>query len=468
MSIPDASTVGDASFSPVAREGEVLRYVSELMALPPDVDWLQSAVSRVVSNLGPAHAWVHLNLPGVKPKLFYDEGLDAGLRSAVSQLSCELGDELSDGKLVGWIKGQTLNTLSDILRTPVQACLVGALVLPDGSPCGCFVWVWNQPPVAATAYEHALQALLYHVRYAVLSKSAFENKLACLQEVVEQYESLLQSSPILFNAFEQDGRCIIWNKECERRLGWSQEEVCEHPESLSLFYPDLDDRKRVIATVSSNPSLAFQEWTPRARNGERVHTIWSNVRLPNGRVLNIGIDITERKKAEIEVVRLSKIDALTECWNRKEIVARLSRALAVRRESDPDFVVMMLDLDYFKSINDRYGHLMGDLALQHFCKHLRSCLRGMDQLGRLGGEEFLVLLQGKTEDAAVGVFARLREQLQNHPVMLDDEPIVLTVSAGVAAPRCNEGGVSEILRRADQALYQAKQQGRDRAIIHSS
>ncbi|MCB5363468.1 sensor domain-containing diguanylate cyclase [Pusillimonas sp. CC-YST705] len=438
------------------------------MALPPDVAWLQSAVSRAVHDLGILHAWAYLDLPDEKPRLFHDEGLSVTLRSAVLQLAHVFDDELGDGKSVAWIKGQALNTLSEVLQNPVQACLLGALALPDGSPCGHLVWVLAQPPVSAPAYEPALQALLHHVRYAVFSKRVFEKKLERLQEAVDQYESLLQSAPVLFNAFEEDGQCVMWNKECERRLGWNQQEVFEHPEPLSLFYPDLDDRKKVIASVSSSPSLTFQEWAPRARNGERVHTIWSNVRLHGGRVLNIGIDITERKKAEIEVVRLSKIDALTECWNRKEIVERLSRALAARRQSDPSFVVMMLDLDYFKSINDSYGHLRGDLALQHFCKHLRSCLRGMDQLGRLGGEEFLILLQGKTEEAAEGVFARLRESLQAHPVMLGDEPVVLTVSAGIAAPRCKEIGVSEILRRADQALYQAKQQGRDRVCVYPS
>lgn len=463
MFLSTASNAGDAGSARTVQDSDVLRMLSDILALPPDALWLQALVERTVASLGVSYAWAHLAMPQEVTRLFYSATVGS---DTVQRLA--LLDVVTAEQQVAWLPSERLSELPRFSQTQqAQACLVGSLVSPDGQACGQIVFVWSREPAAALSCQHAMQVLVSHARHAVLGSLALRAQTLRLQDTVEQYESMLQFAPVLFNAFEQDGRCVLWSKECERRFGWTQQEMLEHPEPLSLFYPDAQEREKVIATISSAPSRVFREWSPRTRSGERLHILWSNLRLPNGRILNIGLDITERKRVEDDILRLSKIDGLTECWNRKEIVERLGRMLDDARAGGGSFTALMLDLDFFKRINDRHGHLTGDHALQHFCKQLRGCLRGKDQLGRLGGEEFLVLLYDVDVTTTQAVFERLRKQLQANPVQLGDELTVLTVSGGIASLQTDDLGPSTILRRADLALYEAKRQGRDRVIVHA-
>lgn len=467
MLLSTASNAGAASAARSVQDADVLRMLSDIMALSPDGLWLQALVEQAVGSLGLAYAWAHLTLPQEGARLFHSATAGSEALQAASFTDLNLQDLTTPDRQVAWLPEERLAELPCFGQEQAQACLVGSLVSPDGQPCGEVVFVWDEAPVSALACQYALQALVSHARYAVLGNLDLKAQTQRLRDAVEQYESMLHFAPVLFNAFEPDGRCVMWNKECERRFGWSQQEVCDHPDPLALFYPEAKERERVFDTLSSSPSRVFREWSPHTRNGERLHVLWSNLRMPNGRILNIGLDITERKRVENDILRLSKIDGLTECWNRKEIVERLGRMLDIAREGGASVTALMLDLDFFKRINDRHGHLTGDHALQHFCKQLRGCLRGKDQLGRLGGEEFLVLLHDVDIPTAQAVFERLRKQLQANPVQLGDELSVLTVSGGIASLLPDDLGTSTVLRRADLALYEAKRQGRDRVVVHA-
>jgi diguanylate cyclase (GGDEF)-like protein/PAS domain S-box-containing protein len=300
-------------------------------------------------------------------------------------------------------------------------------------------------------------------QHAVSGAAALEQELARLRDMVAQYEALFQAAPVLINAFGPDGRCLLWNEACERRFGWSEAEIKACSDPLALFYPDPQVRARVVATVGPQPSRSFREWHPLARDGERLAVLWSNVRLPDGKVVNIGMDMTESRRTEAALARMAREDSLTGCWNRAEILKRVEDRLAgARRGEGGPNTALMLDLDHFKQVNDRYGHLGG--ALQHFCDQLRACLREGDSVGRLGGEEFLVLLAGSDVDAAHAICARLRASLRQHPVDIDGEAVTLSVSGGIARFLASDGGASEVLRRADCALYQAKRAGRDCAM----
>lgn len=397
---------------------------------------------------------------------FHSASCGADAHAMMARVDAAVGVLAADEPIV-WLERVPPEASAASNQEDGLACLAGALFAPDGQVCGRLVFVWLRAPEAIAPYRHAMWALGSYARHAVLTARGLKAKLSRFKDAVDQYEALLDSAPVLFNAFESDGRrCVTWNKECERRFGWTRQEIFDHPDPLALFYPDPEERCRVIATVSFSPSRSFQEWSPLTSSGERMHALWANVRMPNGRIVNIGVDITERKRAEVETVRLSKIDSLTECWNRKEIVKRLGDMIDTERAGGPGVVAMILDLDFFKKINDRHGHLAGDHALRHFCRQVRSCLRGVDQFGRLGGEEFLVLLYGADVGTAVAVFERLQKQLHANPVLLENELVMLTVSAGIATLTPDALGVSDILRRADIALYEAKRQGRDRIVIH--
>ena len=134
-------------------------------------------------------------------------------------------------------------------------------------------------------------------------------------------------------------------------------------------------------------------------------------------------------------------------------------------------MLVLLDLDHFKSINDRHGHAQGDLVLQQLVQQVRQLLRPEDILGRLGGEEFAVLLPCTTLEHAHGIGERLCRQLGAHPVMLHDgTQLSVTCSIGVHGSNCPAAGetLSHWLSCADQALYRAKAAGRNQVQAYGS
>ncbi|MCE9660625.1 MAG: GGDEF domain-containing protein [Burkholderiales bacterium] len=158
-------------------------------------------------------------------------------------------------------------------------------------------------------------------------------------------------------------------------------------------------------------------------------------------------------------------DDLTGLLNRRAIEEGIEAQIRRSLRSGEPFSVLMLDLDHFKSVNDRFGHGVGDRALKHVAQSLKSGVREIDALARIGGEEFVALMPGATLAAVAPVADRLREQLAAHPLMLDDKAVPVTVSIGIA--QWSEAGedMSRLLVRADAALYQAKQLGRNRVVV---
>lgn len=169
-----------------------------------------------------------------------------------------------------------------------------------------------------------------------------------------------------------------------------------------------------------------------------------------------------------ELQHLSRHDALTGLLNRRAMAEVLEAQLRRSRRTREPFAVMMLDLDHFKHINDRHGHPVGDLALKHVATLLRSAVRAADQLGRFGGEEFVLLLPDTTLEQAEHIAENLRELLQRSPLDGDVARISLSASIGVAQWRAGADDISRMLSRADAALFQAKVQGRNRVVTAST
>jgi diguanylate cyclase (GGDEF)-like protein len=160
--------------------------------------------------------------------------------------------------------------------------------------------------------------------------------------------------------------------------------------------------------------------------------------------------------------RLSRHDGLTGLLNRRALEEALASQVQRSRRSGDAFCVLMLDADHFKSINDRFGHAVGDLALMHLSALLRSHMREVDSVARFGGEEFLVLLPGLTLPDALPVAERLREAIAKSPLRQGETAMALSVSIGIAQWGGAREEPSRLLVRVDAALYQAKQRGRDR------
>jgi diguanylate cyclase (GGDEF)-like protein/PAS domain S-box-containing protein len=191
-------------------------------------------------------------------------------------------------------------------------------------------------------------------------------------------------------------------------------------------------------------------------------------RLENGSTVWHGFvsDITVHKQLEQKLKDAAATDFLTGLPNRRHIMERMEQELArVQRHEGSLVAVMMFDLDFFKTINDHHGHAMGDEVLKHFSRVLLLELRKVDSVGRVGGEEFAIILSGADMEDAERFAQRVRQRLAASPLCVGEITIPVTVSIGISSMLEDDTGIAASLSRADAALYLAKQDGRDRVKI---
>jgi diguanylate cyclase (GGDEF)-like protein/PAS domain S-box-containing protein len=194
-------------------------------------------------------------------------------------------------------------------------------------------------------------------------------------------------------------------------------------------------------------------------------------RMPDGSTLWHGFitDATDRKRIEAELHELATIDHLTQLSNRRHFTMQSEIELTrIRAGQTGTAAILMLDLDHFKILNDRWGHALGDRALSHFAELLRTATRAGDIVGRIGGEEFAAVLPQTTTDDAVAFARRVQHRLVQFPLLgsTRDEPVPLTVSIGVDTLRATDAGAYQALSRCDKALYVAKARGRNRIEVY--
>lgn len=177
------------------------------------------------------------------------------------------------------------------------------------------------------------------------------------------------------------------------------------------------------------------------------------------------LDVTRRKEAEEKLDHLAHYDPLTDLPNRSLFFDRVERALAMACREGYLLALMFIDLDKFKPINDCYGHAVGDRVLQEVALRIKNCLRNSDTAGRVGGDEFVVLLAKIAADEdALQVGEKLRQALCT-PILVDGLELSVSSSIGIAIYPCHGEDALCLARHADQAMYQAKQGGRDRVVL---
>ena len=157
-------------------------------------------------------------------------------------------------------------------------------------------------------------------------------------------------------------------------------------------------------------------------------------------------------------------DGLTHTWNRGAMMEMIEREADKCMRTGESFVLVLLDLDHFKRINDTHGHIAGDEVLVEVARRLMASMRTYDSVGRYGGEEFMIMLPGLSLPAGANRIEALHQAIRNAPVRIDNEmEITVTASVGaVAFSPQSPATVTELLRLADEALYRSKQAGRDR------
>lgn len=174
------------------------------------------------------------------------------------------------------------------------------------------------------------------------------------------------------------------------------------------------------------------------------------------------------QKLQARLRETAQRDQLTGALRRHVLEETVEREIARSRRHHRPLALLLLDLDHFKAINDRYGHHAGDVALRRFAETAQAGLRREDLLGRTGGEEFCILLPDTDRDGAVRLAERLREAVEVLSIEAEGQPLNLTVSIGIAMLAGQDDSWSGLSRAADIALYRAKSEGRNRVVVAGS
>lgn len=192
-----------------------------------------------------------------------------------------------------------------------------------------------------------------------------------------------------------------------------------------------------------------------------VDELWARIRV-GLRTATLQKDLIEIQKAlEYEAVH----DPLTGCLNRRGILERLNEEVERAQRTGEQFCVAMCDLDHFKRVNDNYGHQTGDDVLKGFVQTARSQLRTYDQIGRLGGEEFLIIIPNITETDAQNALERLRKIVHDTEMDTCSGKIKITVSIGAIIVK-EKTSIDNIIKQVDEALYSAKEKGRNQVCFY--
>ena len=216
------------------------------------------------------------------------------------------------------------------------------------------------------------------------------------------------------------------------------------------------------------PLVAMLPWSP---TNNMFGSVWLTVLSFEALLFTISIAFIllamAKERTELRHRTAAMVDPLTGISNRRAFLQDAA-LLAKRHSGNPrPTAVLLIDLDHFKSINDRFGHALGDRVLELFTDSARQSIRASDLIGRLGGEEFAAVLYDTGRDKAVAVAERMRESFAQISQEVDGRPVCATVSIGLVHSQAASLDISELLAQADQALYFAKENGRNRVEVAS-
>lgn len=264
----------------------------------------------------------------------------------------------------------------------------------------------------------------------------------------------------------QEQGVVYANQEAERILGADAQSLVGRHLFDFLDEESLPEVRRYFSRcLALHESARAVDCTLLGPDGARTYVQLSMSALPweGLPVLYVLInDVDALKSTEAVLRRLSITDSLTGAYNRRHFIEEAQRELERARRYGRPLSILLMDLDFFKQINDTFGHLTGDETLRRFVQTSQKLLRGCDVLGRLGGEEFGVLLPETDAAGAAVLGERIRAAVEQIAIDTERGPCRPTVSIGVAGCPVARCTVDDLLSCADKALYRAKRGGRNR------
>ncbi len=338
---------------------------------------------------------------------------------------------------------------------------------------GRWVWVLGR----GRAVERAADGRAVRVTGIGMDITKRKQAEAEVERLSQWNELLLNSAGEGIYGVDLGGKCTFVNHAAVAILGFARNEIVGRNQHELFHHHHLDgtpypaEECPVFATLHDGIRREVEDGFVR-KNGEAFPVQMTVTPIHEaGRLVGVEVvfqDISRRKSMEAELMRLATTDALTGIANRRRFLEYMESELArVKRFTDPSFLLMM-DLDNFKNVNDTWGHSVGDAALQHFADVCRLRVRQSDFFGRLGGEEFGIVLSRTDASGALQFAEDLRRSVADSPVQTAKGPISLTVSIGIAEFNPGDETPDNILVRADIALYRAKAGGRNAVVLDTS
>jgi diguanylate cyclase (GGDEF)-like protein/PAS domain S-box-containing protein len=274
--------------------------------------------------------------------------------------------------------------------------------------------------------------------------------------------------------FDVDGSLLYMNPEAERLLGWTGDELANRNIHQLIHRHEQEpvppEKCGIQRALTDGRTHRVEEDSFIRKDGSRLPVAYAAApMLREGRIVGVVTvfeDISERKRLREELEHLATHDTLTGLLNRGELERLLLRERQRAERYGHPLAVLMLDIDHFKAVNDTYGHRTGDAVLKAFAARLAEHARSADVVARYGGEEFVLLLPETSVPAATAMAERLRASLNEAPIEVAGIHGAITASIGVAGYPAHGTTEEQLLRAADEAMYTAKKDGRNR--VHTA
>lgn len=257
-----------------------------------------------------------------------------------------------------------------------------------------------------------------------------------------------------FSLFEQEKAIMQRSDQMLEAL----DAVAEGVRVLAKAYSESYRAQRRMMRMSDRMQADLQDANRQLRE-QAAHLAQLNQALSE--------EVRERERLTEELERLALEDALTGLFSRRRVIDCVEGLAESVGDTTASLALMMLDLDDFKTLNDTYGHAAGDYALESFAQILRAQLTAEQYAGRMGGEEFLVACADLDADAAIALAERIREAVEKAALAWKGEALSIAVSIGLVVTTARETDAGELVALADDLLYRAKNEGRNRVVVRT-
>ena len=307
------------------------------------------------------------------------------------------------------------------------------------------------------------------VEQVYLEKELLNENLAV---ALSELQAIMDANLDLLYVLNKKGELIQWNSSFAKFCCLPPEQMLNMHLTTFVCEEERDKIGERMEEVYSRGSVTFEAQLIR-HDGVQVHYMCNGVVLKNlqGEITGFtgtARDISEHKAAVEQIHRMAHYDMLTELPNRSLLSDRLQHAIITSKRNRNPLVLMFIDLDMFKYINDNLGHAMGDLLLKEAAKRILECLRKSDTAARIGGDEFVVLLSSvESIDSAMLIAEKIRHTL-SLPFEIAGNSLSISASIGVAAYPEHGNEEKVLLKNADTAMYLAKKKGRNTVVLFST